>query len=62
MIGGSLLYIGTNTSNDYFDHTMEQMKNTTTWSFSGGSRSIQMGLISAKGMLNVAIITFALSA
>jgi 1,4-dihydroxy-2-naphthoate octaprenyltransferase len=30
--------------------------------FSGGSRSIQMGLISAKGMLTVAIVSFALSA
>ena len=30
--------------------------------FSGGSRSIQMGLISAKGMLTVALVSFALSA
>ena len=64
MIGGSLLHIGTNTSNDYFDHTSgtDEANYNYMVPFSGGSRSIQMGLISAKGMLNVAIITFALSA
>ena len=64
MIGGSLLHIGTNTSNDYFDHTSgtDEANYNYMVPFSGGSRSIQMGLISAKGMLNVAIITFTLSA
>ena len=64
MIGGSLLHIGTNTSNDYFDHTSgtDEANYNYMVPFSGGSRSIQMGLISAKGMLNVAIITFILSA
>ena len=64
MFGGFLLHIGTNTSNDYFDHTSgtDEANYNYMVPFSGGSRSIQMGLISAKGMLNVAIITFALSA
>ena len=64
MIGGSFLHIGTNTSNDYFDHTSgtDEANYNYMVPFSGGSRSIQMGLISAKGMLNVAIITFTLSA
>ena len=64
MLGGFLLHIGTNTSNDYFDHTSgtDEANYNYMVPFSGGSRSIQMGLISAKGMLNVAIITFALSA
>ena len=64
MLGGFLLHIGTNTSNDYYDHTSgtDEANYNYMVPFSGGSRSIQMGLISAKGMLNVAIITFALSA
>ena len=64
MFGGFLLHIGTNTSNDYFDHTSgtDEANYNYMVPFSGGSRSIQMGLISARGMLNVAIIAFALSA
>ena len=64
MLGGFLLHIGTNTSNDYFDHTSgtDEANYNYMVPFSGGSRSIQMGLISAKGMLNVSIISFALSA
>ena len=64
ILGGSLLHIGTNTANDYYDHTSGTDEANVNYMvpFSGGSRSIQMGLISAKGMLNVAIISFALSA
>ena len=65
LLGGSLLHIGTNTSNDYFDHksgTDELNYNYSNVGLNGGSRSIQMGLITPKGMLKVAIITFALSA
>ena len=63
MLGGSLLHIGTNTSNDYFDHTSgtDEANYNYMVPFSGGSRSIQMGLISAKGMLYLSMITFALS-
>ena len=64
LLGGSLLHIGTNTANDYFDHTSgtDEANYNYMVPFSGGSRSIQMGLISAKGMLIVAIVSFALSA
>ena len=63
MLGGSLLHIGTNTSNDYFDHTSgtDEANYNYMVPFSGGSRSIQMGLISAKGMLYLSMITFAFS-
>ena len=63
MLGGSLLHIGTNTSNDYFDHTSgtDEANYNYMVPFSGGSRSIQMGLISSKGMLYLSIITFSLS-
>ena len=64
LLGGSLLHIGTNTANDYFDHTSgtDEANYNYMVPFSGGSRSIQMGLISAKGMLTVAVVSFALSA
>ncbi len=62
MFGGFFLHIGTNTSNDYFDHTSgtDEANYNYMVPFSGGSRSIQMGLISAKGMLYISIATFAL--
>ena len=62
MLGGFFLHIGTNTSNDYFDHTSgtDEANYNYMVPFSGGSRSIQMGLISAKGMLYISIATFAL--
>ena len=64
ILGGSLLHIGTNTANDYYDHTSGTDEANVNYMvpFSGGSRSIQMGLISAKGMLTVSIVAFTLSA
>ena len=65
LLGGALLHIGTNTSNDYFDHrsgTDAINYNYSNEGLNGGSRSIQMGLITPKGMLTVAVATFTLSA
>ena len=65
LLGGAFLHIGTNTSNDYFDHrsgTDALNYNYSNEGLNGGSRSIQMGLITPKGMLTLAIITFAMSA
>ena len=64
ILGGCLLHIGTNTSNDYFDHISgtDEANYNYIVPFSGGSRSIQMGLISAKGMLMVSLLSFSLSA
>ena len=65
LLGGSLLHIGTNTSNDYFDHisgTDARNYNYSNKGLNGGSRSIQMGLISPKGIITVSIVTFTLSA
>jgi 1,4-dihydroxy-2-naphthoate octaprenyltransferase len=64
ILGGCLLHIGTNTSNDYFDHISgtDEANYNYMVPFSGGSRSIQMGLISAKGMLMVSLLSFSLSA
>ena len=65
LLAGSLLHIGTNTSNDYFDHisgTDARNYNYSNKGLNGGSRSIQMGLISPKGIITVSIVTFTLSA
>ena len=64
VLGGCLLHIGTNTANDYFDHTSgtDEANYNYMVPFSGGSRSIQMGLISSRGMLTVSLVAFALSA
>ena len=64
LLGGSLLHIGTNTSNDYFDHlsgTDNINYNYSNKGLNGGSRGIQMGLITPVGVRNLTIIVFALS-
>ena len=64
LLGGSLLHIGTNTSNDYFDHlsgTDNLNYNYSNKGLNGGSRGIQMGLISPEGVRNLTIGVFCLS-
>tara|TARA_S200000501_G_scaffold379008_1_gene446250 strand:+ start:64175 stop:65458 length:1284 start_codon:yes stop_codon:yes gene_type:complete len=64
LLGGSLLHIGTNTSNDYFDYlsgTDNLNYNYSNKGLNGGSRGIQMGLISPIGVRNLTIVIFALS-
>ena len=64
ILGGSLLHIGTNTSNDYFDHlsgTDNINYNYSNKGLNGGSRGIQMGLITPTGVRNLTIVVFALS-
>ena len=64
LLGGSLLHIGTNTSNDYFDHlsgTDNLNYNYSNKGLNGGSRGIQMGLISPEGVRNLTIVVFGLS-
>ena len=64
LLGGSLLHIGTNTSNDYFDYlsgTDNLNYNYSNKGLNGGSRGIQMGLISPKGVRNLTIVVFGLS-
>ena len=64
LLGGALLHIGTNTSNDYFDYlsgTDNLNYNYSNKGLNGGSRGIQMGLITPKGVRNLTIVVFALS-
>ncbi|MEM2095608.1 MAG: 1,4-dihydroxy-2-naphthoate octaprenyltransferase [Candidatus Caldarchaeum sp.] len=49
LIGASLIHLGLNMTNDYFDHkTGVDEKNITPTPFSGGSRIIQYGLLTSR--------------
>lgn len=62
LLGIILLNTGTNLINDYFDHTssLDDINRELT-KFSGGSRVIQDGLISAKKILLVGLAAFVLA-
>ncbi|MFQ6673175.1 MAG: 1,4-dihydroxy-2-naphthoate octaprenyltransferase [Fidelibacterota bacterium] len=62
LLAAALVHIGTNTANDYFDFKSGTDDATYDYivPFTGGSRSIQMGLISARGMLTVSLMAFVL--
>jgi 1,4-dihydroxy-2-naphthoate polyprenyltransferase len=62
LIGVIFIHAGTNLSNDYFDHkSRADDKNKGFTPFSGGSRVIQDGLISARKILIAAILFFFLA-
>ncbi|OGW92665.1 MAG: 1,4-dihydroxy-2-naphthoate octaprenyltransferase [Omnitrophica bacterium RIFCSPLOWO2_12_FULL_45_13] len=59
MLGAVLIHAGTNLANDYFDHISgcdEAIQTPTP--FSGGSRVIQEGLMSAKKILYASMLCF----
>lgn len=63
VLGVIFVNAGTNLSNDYFDHKSGNDDNNDVFTaFSGGSRVIQDGLISAKTIHTVALISFGLAA
>ncbi len=64
VLGASAMHIAANTFNDYFDWTSgtDQVNNDYFLPFSGGSRSIELGLISEKGLLRLASISLAVAA
>ncbi len=60
MLAIMLLHAGANMANDYFDHLSgNDWKNNNVTPFSGGSRSIQQGIISPKTELLAALIALA---
>jgi 1,4-dihydroxy-2-naphthoate octaprenyltransferase len=60
LIGGLLIHIGVNLSNDYYDHiTRNDWNNKTPTPFSGGSRVIQEGLLKPYQVLIGAMLGFA---
>lgn len=60
LLGGLLLHAGTNVLNDYFDHKSgnDQINLEFVRPFSGGSRMIQLGLLTPLEVLGGAIIFF----
>jgi 1,4-dihydroxy-2-naphthoate octaprenyltransferase len=63
-LGGIFIHMGTNVFNDYFDHrSMNDELNTEyVRPFSGGSRMIQLGLMSPLEVLAEAVVLFTLAA
>ncbi len=59
IFGAAALQVAANTFNDYFDWTSgtDKINNDYFLPFSGGSRSIELGLISEKGMLKVGLFS-----
>lgn len=57
VIGACALHIAANTSNDYFDYQSgaDEANNEYFLPFSGGSRAIELGLITPRGLLTVAL-------
>jgi 1,4-dihydroxy-2-naphthoate octaprenyltransferase len=63
MLAGALLHLGVNVINDYFDHVSgnDDLNVEFIRPFSGGSRAIQMGLLSPLEMLVGAAVLFGLA-
>lgn len=61
MLGGIFLHLGANVSNDYFDHKSgnDEANKEFVRPFSGGSRAIQLGLLSPREVLAGALLFYA---
>ena len=61
LIGGVMMHLGTNISNDYFDHKSsdDEANKEFVRPFSGGSRVIQLGLLTPLEVLSGALFMFA---
>lgn len=64
LLGGVAIHISANTFNDYFDWTSgtDQSNNEYFMPYSGGSRSLELGLISERGLLTIAWINLTIAA
>ena len=64
LLGVSLAHLGVNTANDYFDWKSgaDQANVDYVIPFSGGSRMIQLGVISPQGMLRTSLVLFGAAA
>lgn len=56
-LGACALHIAANTSNDYYDHQSgaDEANNNYFLPFSGGSRAIELGLITPRGLFAIAL-------
>ena len=61
LFGGVLLHMGTNMLNDFFDHKSRNDENNHSFvrPFSGGSRMIQLGLLTPLEVLSASLLCFA---
>ncbi len=64
LIGAAALHVSANTFNDYFDWTSgtDSLNSDYFTPYSGGSRSIELGLITERNLLRVAVASLILSA
>jgi len=62
ILGGLLLHMGTNMINDYFDHKSrnDELNREFVRPFSGGSRMIQLGLLTPLEVLSASLLCFIL--
>ena len=62
LIGGMFLHIGTNVANDYYDHISgdDEANREFVRPFTGGSRTIQLGLLTPREVLTGALVSFAI--
>jgi 1,4-dihydroxy-2-naphthoate octaprenyltransferase len=64
LLAGIFMHIAANTFNDYFDWTSgtDKANNDYFLPYSGGSRSIELGLISERALFTVALVSLLISA
>jgi 1,4-dihydroxy-2-naphthoate octaprenyltransferase len=64
LLAGIFVHLGTNIANDYFDHKSgaDEANKEYVRPFTGGSRTIQQGLLTPKEVLSGALLFFALAA
>jgi 1,4-dihydroxy-2-naphthoate octaprenyltransferase len=64
LFAGIFMHVAANTFNDYFDWTSgtDQGNNDYFLPYSGGSRSIELGLVTERGLLTVASVSLLISA
>ena len=63
-LGGVCAHLGTNVANDYYDHKSgnDEVNKEFVRPFSGGSRTIQQGLLTPREVLGGALLFFAIAA
>lgn len=63
LVGGIALHVAANTFNDYFDWTSgtDEANNDYFLPLSGGSRSVELGLITPRGLFTIGVVSFAIA-
>jgi len=63
LLGGVFLHLGTNVANDYYDHKSgnDEVNKEFVRPFSGGSRMIQLGLLTPREVLSGALFFYCLA-